>query len=283
MSLVKLGRKAEAGETIRTTLARDPDNAFSHANQGWTLLEQGQRRQAMEHFRESLRLDPTNDWARGGLVEAIKSGNPIYAVVLRYFLWMQKLSDGMRWGILLGGYFGSRLLGQLSVSHPEWSLWITPLRVLYIAFALLTWLAAPIFNLALFLHPFGRHALDDDQRKQAIWVGVCLALGLTSLGAWLVYTGGHDFLIPALVFGLLAIPASAVFCCHRGWPRLAMAAIALGLTAVGLTAVGVICFLHPPKNSALGGLGMSAFSLFLFGSIASQFIANWLAGQRPRQ
>ena len=69
--------------------ARDPDDAFSHANQGWTLLEQGNRKKAMEHFRESLRLDPTNGWAQAGLVEAIKAGNPVYAVMLKYFLWIQ--------------------------------------------------------------------------------------------------------------------------------------------------------------------------------------------------
>jgi tetratricopeptide (TPR) repeat protein len=283
MALVKLGRKAEAGETIRTTLARNPDNAFSHANQGWTLLEQARRREAMEHFRESLRLDPTNDWARSGLVEAIKSGNPIYAVMLKYFLWMQKLDSRVQWGILVGGYFGSRLLAGLARSNPAWSPWITPLRVLYITFALLTWLAYPIFNLMLFLHPFGRHALNKDQRQQARWVGLCLGLGLASLGAWMFSTGHNDCLLAALILGLLAIPASAVFACHRGWPRLTMTAIALGLAAAGLLAVTVLCFVQPPRNSPLVQLGTSAFTLFLIGTFASQWIANWLAMQRPKQ
>jgi tetratricopeptide (TPR) repeat protein len=283
MALVKLGRKAEAGATIRTTLARDPDNAFSHANQGWTLLEQGQRRQAMEHFRESLRLDPTNDWARGGLIEAIKAGNPIYAVVLKYFLWMQKLSNGVRWAVILGGYFGSQMLAQLARAHPGWSLWVTPLRVLYISFALLTWLAVPLFDLMLFLHPFGRHALGKDERMRSICVGLCLALGLGSLVAWLVSSGPKDYLLPALVFGLLAIPTSAVFICHAGWPRWTMAATTLLLAVVGLMAVAVLSFLHPPRNSSLKGLGADAFSLFIFGTLASQFLANWLATQRPKR
>jgi tetratricopeptide (TPR) repeat protein len=192
MALVKLGRKAEAGATIERTLARDPDDAFSHANQGWTLLEQGQRKPAMEHFRESLRLDPNNSWAQAGLVEAIKAGNPVYAIMLKYFLWTQKLSDRARWGILLGGYFGSRLLAGLSASNPEWSPWIMPLRALYIGFALLTWLAHPFFNLLLFLHPFGRHALNKDQRSQATWVGLCLALALGSLAAAPVTRSGFE-------------------------------------------------------------------------------------------
>jgi tetratricopeptide (TPR) repeat protein len=283
MALVKLGRKAEAGVTIERTLARDPDDAFSHANQGWTLLEQGQRKKAMEHFRESLRLDPTNEWAQAGLVEAIKSGNPVYAVMLKYFLWMQKLSDRARWGILLGGYFGNRLLAHLSTSNPEWSPWIMPLRALYIGFALLTWLAHPFFNLLLFLHPFGHHALNKDQRSQATWVGLCLALALGSLALWLVSGRNEDYLIPALVFGLLAIPTSAIFICSSGWPRATMTALTLGLTVAGLTAVTVICFVQPLEKSSLGALGGGAFIIFLIGTFVSQWVANWLATQRPRR
>lgn len=283
MALVKLGRKAEAGATIERTLARDPDDAYSHANQGWTLLEQGQRKKAMEHFRESLRLDPTNEWAQAGLVEAIKAGNPIYAVMLKYFLWTQKLSDGARWGILLGGYFGSRLLAGLSASNPAWSPWIMPIRALYIAFALLTWLAHPIFNLLLFLHPFGRHALNKDQRAQATWVGLCLGVALGSLGIWLGTGRNDDYVVPALVFGLLAIPTSAIFVCSKGWPRITMIAITLGLAAAGLIAVTVITFVQPRANSTLGLLGGGAYLIFLIGSFISQWVANWLATQRPRR
>jgi Tfp pilus assembly protein PilF len=284
MALVKLGRKSEAGVTIERTLARDPDDAFSHANQGWTLLEQGDRKKAMEHFRESLRLDPTNDWARAGLVEAIKAGNPVYAVMLKYFLWMQKLSDGARWGILLGGYFGSRLLAGVSKSNPDLAPWVLPIRVLYISFALLTWLAHPIFNLMLFLHPYGRHALNKDQRGQATWVGLCLALALGTLGIWLASGRNGDYLIPPLVFGLLAIPTSAIFICDKGWPRTTMLLITLGLAATGLIAVVVIGFLQPTKSeSSLAIIGSAAFGIFILGSFISQWIANWLATQRPRR
>ena len=126
MALVKLGRQNEAGNTIDNALSREPDNSFSHANKGWTLLEQGRRKEALAHFQESLRLEPGNEWAREGLVEALKAGNPIYAVALKYFLWMQKLSSGARWGIIVAGYFGNRLLGQIASSNPDWAPWIAP-------------------------------------------------------------------------------------------------------------------------------------------------------------
>ncbi len=283
MALVKLGRKSEAGTTIDGTLARHPEDSLSHANLGWTRMEQGRRKEAMGHFQESLRLDPTNDWARSGLVEAIKAGNPVYAVMLRYFLWMQKLPGGVRWGVFMGGFFGNRLLGSLAETEPGWSLWITPIRVLYITFALLTWLASPLFNLVLFLHPVGRHALSPDQRWQARCVGLGFGLGLGALGLWLGAGRDSRFLIAALVFGLLVLPAAAVFDCARGWPRWVMAGIAAFLLGTGLTSVALICVVDPPENSTLGSLGMGAFTTFLIGSFASQWIANVLVSQTPKR
>ena len=58
MALVQLGRKDEAAATLGSALADDPENALTHANQGWALLHQGDHAKALEHFREALRLDP---------------------------------------------------------------------------------------------------------------------------------------------------------------------------------------------------------------------------------
>lgn len=283
MALVKLGRKTEAGATIERTLAREPDNGISHANQGWTRLEEGRRKEAMLHFRESLRLDPTNEWARAGLVEAIKAGNPLYAVMLKYFLWMQKLPDGARWGIIVGGYFLNRVLAGVSSSNPELAPWLLPLRILYVVFAVFTWLAYPIFNLLLFVHRDGRHALDEEQRSQATWVGICLGLGLGSLAAWMVSGWNADYLMCALIFGLLAIPTAAIFACQRGWPRTAMVAITLGLAIVGIIPIANTLFLDVPKESPAAALVTGSFTLFFVGAFISQWVANWLAQQRPRR
>lgn len=56
--------RRSTSSTPSVALARNPDDGFSHANQGWTFLDQGRRLEAMNHFRESLRLDPTDEWAR---------------------------------------------------------------------------------------------------------------------------------------------------------------------------------------------------------------------------
>jgi hypothetical protein len=227
-----------------------------------------------------LRLDPTNDWARAGLVEGLKAGNPLYAVMLKYFLWMQKLPANARWGIILGGYFANRLVAGMVRANADLAPWLLPVRILYIVFVVFTWLAYPIFNLMLFVHPIGRHALDKEQRTQATWVGICLALAAVSLGAF-VSTRDAGYLTPALVFGLLAIPTAAVFGCQKGWPRQTMTAITIVLAMVGIPAVALTCFIQPQESSARGALAGHSLVVFLLGTFISQWVANWLSQQRP--
>jgi tetratricopeptide (TPR) repeat protein len=182
IALVKLGRKAEAGATIDAALRRNPDNAVTHANQGWTYLEESEPRKALEHFREALRLDPTNEWARAGLVEALKARNIVYGLMLRYFLWMSKLSAGVQFGVIIGGYILNRILTAAAKTNPELAPWVLPLRILYLTFALLTWTADPLFNLLLRLSSYGRLALSPEQYRASNWFGAAVIPALFSLG-----------------------------------------------------------------------------------------------------
>lgn len=286
MALVKLGRKAEATATIEAALARDPDNSVTHANQGWAYLEQGNPQKALEHFREALRLEPTNEWARQGIIEALKARHLIYAVILKYFLWMARLSPQVQWIILLGGYFGNRWLGSFSQTHPEWAPWIWPLRILYITFALLTWTADPMFNLLLRLNRFGRLALDREQVVASNWIGGCVFLALASLGACLVWSFDSPFVLGAMVFGFLIIPLAGTFKCAAGWPRRAMAGYTLVMAALGLAALA-LAFLAGVQSPDLArgsqSLAMTCFLLFFLGAIGSGWVANILIMQRPRR
>jgi tetratricopeptide (TPR) repeat protein len=211
MALVKLGRRADASSALGSALAREPDNALTHANQGWALLHRGEHKRALGHFQEALRLDPTLDWARQGLVEALKARNPVYGLLLRYFLWMSRLSPRARWGILIGGAVLARFLG--------------PVALVYLGFVVLTWIAEPMSNLALRLSPYGRLVLSREETLASNWLGAALAAGVLSLVAGLVL---HDVSLfaAAAAFGTLTIPVSGTFSCDKGWPRQAMAAYA---------------------------------------------------------
>ena len=98
------GRRTDADAAVEAALRRTPDDAFTHANRGWTLLEQGNPAKAMEHFREALRLNPEMDWARAGIVESLKAKHFVYRWILGYFFWMQRLSGRARWGVIIGAY-----------------------------------------------------------------------------------------------------------------------------------------------------------------------------------
>lgn len=174
MALTKQGRREQAGATIDAALARDPESAITHANQGWTLLERGEPKRAMEHFREALRLEPDLEWARVGIVEAMKARNIIYRWLLGYFLWMMKLPPRTQFAVIIGGYFGYRILNRVAANNPDLSPWIMPLLIAYIVFALATWLGDSLFNLLLRLDRFGRLALSREQIVASNWIGVCV-------------------------------------------------------------------------------------------------------------
>lgn len=277
MALVKLGRRQEAGATIDVALAKNPENAVTHANQGWTLLEKGDYTKALEHFRESLRLDPENEWARHGIVEALKAKHFIYSVMLRYFLWMSKLSSGAQWAIILGGYFGYRFLSGFARDNPEWAPWILPVKILYITFAVMTWIADPLFNLALRMNRFGRLALSDEQTVSSNWIGGCILAALLSLSGWLVF-GNEWALLSALVFGLTVLPLAGTFKCRDGWPRTVMAIYTASLALLGLGAV-----LMPDEPKPVRSLGAALMGLFLLGIFLSAWLANFLMMQRPKR
>lgn len=276
MAMVKLGRKSEAGQTIGTALSKNPDNSLTHANQGWTLLEQGDAKKAAEHFREALRLNPQNEWARQGIIEALKARNIIYAAMLKYFLWMAKFSRKGQWGIILVGYFGNRILGVISQNNPDLAPWILPLRILYLVFALMTWLAYPFFNLLLRLNKFGRLVLSPEQTVASNWFGACLLLALIGLAGCLIcgFHGGWPAL--ALVFGLLLLPVSAIFQCATGWPRTAMT---LFTTAMALLGIGAVAARF--TGSATADVADGMLGLFAICTIASTWVGNILMMQRP--
>ena len=183
MAMVKLGRRAEAGKTIDAALSKSPDNSLTHANQGWTLLEKGDPKKAAEHFREALRLNPQNEWARQGIVEALKARHFIYAWMLKYFLWMARFSRRGQWGIVLGGYFGYRILGAIASNNPGLAPWVLPLQILYIAFALMTWLAYPFFNLLLRLNKLDGSCFRASRRWRPI--GWASAAACADWAGWL--------------------------------------------------------------------------------------------------
>lgn len=281
MALIKLGRKSEAGHTLEAALARDPEDALSHANQGWALVEQGDIPKALEHFREALRLDPEMEYARAGIVEALKARHFVYRWLLRYFLWMNRLSGKAQWGIIIGGYLGYRLVGSLADANPAAAPFLRPVVWAYVAFAALTWLAHPLFNLLLRLNRFGRLALSRDQTVASNAVGACLFLAFVSLA--LSFLVSENFLLAAAFFGLLLLPIAGTFRVPEGWPRRVMFGV-LGLfLLMGLVFCAVFFKFIPVGSDA--GMSFLTRLMVAFGAgiFLSQFLINGLVAVRVRR
>lgn len=284
IALVKLGRKSEAGTTIDSALRRNPDNAVSHANQGWTLLEKGQPKEALEHFREALRMNPQNDWARQGIIEALKARHFIYAIMLKYFLFMSKFSRRGRWGIILGAYFGNQVLQTIAKNNPTLSPWVTPLIIVYVVFAIMTWIASPLFNLVLRLNRFGRMVLSREQIVASNWIGLVLLLALVSLAGGFVFGFNSPWIMAALIFGLLLFPVAGTFQCPAGSTRTVMGAYTALIAAAGLASIALFFVAdHNNDPAPKGGLADTLFFIAIIGAAGSGWIVNIIASQRRRR
>ncbi len=271
MALVKLGRRDEAGQNLEAILALNPENAMTHANQGWALLHGGHHKQALEHFREALRLNPQLSWAREGVVEALKARNPIYWVMLRYFLWMGRLSEGARWGFVLGLYFLNRFAAGVARQYPGFLPIFIPLNWLYTLFVFFSWTARPLFNLLLRFNRMGRLALSDEDIAASNWVAVCLVAAIASLGAG-VFLGQPLFLTTALNMLMLVVPVASLFNFSAGkrrWLLVAYTSI-LALLAVG----GLLLRLNGVA------LGAQLSEAFFWGWILYSWVANAVASTR---
>lgn len=268
MILTQTGKTGEAHSTLDDALARDPENAFTHANRGWTLLRESRPAPAIEHFREALRLDPSLEYARIGIVEAMKARNPVYRPILRFFLWMGSLQGRTQMWLILGLFFGVRLIRLVARSQPALAPLLYPVIFLYLAFVLLTWVADPLFNLLLRLDRFGRLALSRDQVQASNWFGGILALALI-LTLVAAVTDSGDLLLVAVGIGILVLPVTAAFRCRPGWPRRTMA----GYTALLVVLMGVAL----SRNAIAGFLGFA-----LIGSVLSTWIGSGLSLARNR-
>ena len=173
-----LGQRQPAGEELRDALKIDPNDASTHANLGWNYLHDGKLDLAKQHFTEALRIDPNLEWARVGAIETIKARNPLYRLVLNYFLWMQRKSAGAQWMILIAAYVIYRIILSQVTARPEWGPVLWPLLIGYILFAISTWFALPLSNFALMLHPFGRRALNRYEKISGAAVGTALTVTL---------------------------------------------------------------------------------------------------------
>jgi Flp pilus assembly protein TadD len=267
LSLGALGRSDEAAAVMTGVLALDPDDAFGLTNRGWLMLRQSRPQEALESFREALRLDPTADWARTGIIEALKARSSLYRLVLSYELWVGSLTARAQWFLILGLFFGGRVVRGLLRSNPE--LWpvLGPVMALYIFVVFGSWIANPLSNLLLRLNPFGRLALNRAERMASNVVGGCLVAAMIGVAAYAL-TGIDGWIVVAIVGAFLLVPVGGAARVHgtRAFPALLFACVLLA--ACG-TASSLLVFIGTRTGNVL-------FGVFLLGTVVYGWGANVL-------
>ena len=249
IALRRLRRPGEAAETIEGALARDPENAYTHANAGWARLEASDADGALEHFREALRLDPTLETAQEGILEALKARHVAYRVFLRYGFWMQRLTSGQRWGVLVGLYFVVKFVPGLAF--------------VYAPLVLFGWLAGSLFDAVLLLSPFGRAALSPRRRRAAAATGVLLVVAVAA-GAWAAFARSEPLAWVAVGTLAFAAPLAAALSATRPVRRWVVGALAAGMALVGAFGALMVVTGAPDVGAGFGvffAMGFFAFSL----------------------
>lgn len=189
---------------------RFPLNPTARTAHGWTRLHAGQIRDAKREFEQALALDPSSEWAREGLVLALKARSPVYALLLRYFLWSGRLPARTRNIIAFGGVLGYNFLRRLSEQSPALKPFIVPILVAYALFLFLTWLADPLLNLALLATADGRRLLSNDDKRSGVAVGACLGVAaLLALAGWRL--AEEQLLLGAIPLTFASLPVAAYF------------------------------------------------------------------------
>lgn len=250
-ALARQGRSQEATQAARTALGQGAERSDVQAQAGWVALETNRPAEALDHFREALRLDPTSDYARAGLVEALKARYWVYRTFMRFMYWVSSLSTGLRRGLLIGAYVVARVVPVLLPA--------------YLVFAYLSWFKDALFNSLLRLNRYGRYALSPAQTLHSTHFLALLGLGLVA--------GAGALLVPQRVPGLdvLAFVALGLLFPLVGTERLGgqpkqqysrwagWALAALGAASVSLAMLGL------PNASSL-------FVGFLYGTVAYTWV-----------
>jgi tetratricopeptide (TPR) repeat protein len=143
-TLIHLGRREDARETLLQALATDPDASSVHAGIGWALLRAGDHERAAEFFNEALRLHPELDWAQHGALECAKHQYRIYRLLAypsRKLIHRPLLRIGTEIGvsviILLAAF--ALLFWLDPIIRPRWGGWPVALLIaplLFLPFAL---------------------------------------------------------------------------------------------------------------------------------------------------
>lgn len=200
-ALAILGRKADAQRAVYDAMSENSEEPLAQTGVGWAQLRMGRHKEAIEHFREALRLDPNMEYAREGMVEALRARFPVYRLLIAFRTWLIRMPNGLRSTVTIGLYVMARVM--IEYGNPV----LFTIGAIYVSFVIFSWLGGPILNMTLLAHPLGRIALSRNEKKEAI----ALASLFVATGAAFAI-GGFLHLKLAMLGGMLGAVAILITC-----------------------------------------------------------------------
>lgn len=255
VALRNLGRRDESTAAMRAALHHEPDDATTHVNAGRGEILLGNRKQAMHHFQEALRIDPTRSDAREGIVEALRSINPVYSWLLRV-AHRAHMRFG-KWMLIVPVVLVVLLYVNLAASaaDPLWHLLSVLGMMLFALFAMLTWSWTFLMDALLLLHPLGRRAYTRRAKVLAI-SAVTTFLGGAAIGVT-GYFLPSPWLFPTFMAGLMLFILTIPLCVYGRSPEGRLRRVlgwSLGL-AVALSVLSVVQAFPPaPDGEVIPGM-----------------------------
>lgn len=183
---LRLNHKEAAFSTMQEALQLDPEDAHTHINYGWAFLEKNKHKEALQHFREALRLNPNSQYAKNGLKTALKCNLPFYRWLLQYQLWISQQSRFLRFGFILGIWFIVQLtVGNDEAGHTSISSMV--IIGVYLLLVLFSWLGNTLANLYLLCSRYGRYVLDTGEKWSALLVAASFIVASVFCVSGLLY------------------------------------------------------------------------------------------------
>lgn len=261
-ALLKLNRKEESFSSIEGSLRQDPHNAYTHANYGWGLLEKGSSKQALYHFTEALRIDPSLQLAQSGMIEALKAKYFLYRIFLKYAFFMGNLTAKYQWGVIIAIFIASRALRFIAATYPAFEPFLYPVIILVAIFAFSTWIITPLSNLFLRLNKYGKHLLDRDEIVSSNFVGISLLTAIA--GILLYFVTGQEHTLSVVIVGVsLMVPLSSMF--NSAKNRTLLIIYTAGAALLGITGIVTAFLTHEVVNG------------FILAYLVSIMLFSWLA------
>ena len=242
MAQTRAGLSGEAFNRLENMLADDPENELTQANTGYYYLRQGDPHKAKEHFAAALNSDPEYDFARTGMLQAIKSTNWFYRKLLQFSYWMDEINSKYRWGFIIGLVLIVKVIPILSIP--------------YLIFVFWTWFTGPISDMIIYFDKYGRYLMKA-RTIMLTQVNISiLILGILSLTAGVILHG--SFLLLAFSFLLTTIPVYLMSSVTKLRNQLALGAFGAAYIGAGIWGVCLGYFMNQSVELAVSMLIISA-------------------------